>query len=88
MTICWPDGGWDIISAQTQATNVPDNYFSLLQGIEPSYVLWLILPMFIYTFGWMWKNTIWSFVKITIKFLRYSSYTADSGILGRRSYSY
>jgi hypothetical protein len=69
MTICWPDGGWDIISAQIQATNVPDNYFSLLQCIEPSYVLWLILPMFIYTFGWMWKNTIWSFVEITIKFL-------------------
>ena len=42
-------GGWDVISAQIQATNVPDNYFSLLQGTEPSYVLWLILPMFIYT---------------------------------------
>lgn len=42
-------GGWDIISTQIQATNVPDNYFSLLQGTEPSYVLWLILPMFIYT---------------------------------------
>ena len=41
--------GWDIISTQIQATNVPDNYFSLLQGTEPSYVLWLILPMFIYT---------------------------------------
>lgn len=49
---------------------MPDNYFSLLQGIEPSYVLWLTLPTFIYTFGWMWKNTIWSFVEITIKFLR------------------
>lgn len=42
-------GGWDVISAQIQATDVPDNYFSLLQGTEPSYVLWLILPMFIYT---------------------------------------
>lgn len=42
-------GGWDVISAQIQATGVPDNYFSLLQGTEPSYVLWLILPMFIYT---------------------------------------
>lgn len=42
-------GGWDVISTQIQATNVPDNYFSLLKGTEPSYVLWLILPMFIYT---------------------------------------
>ena len=42
-------GGWDVIAAQIQTTNVPDNYFSLLQGTEPSYVLWLILPMFIYT---------------------------------------
>lgn len=42
-------GGWDVISTQIQATNVPENYFSLLQGTEPSYVLWLILPMFIYT---------------------------------------
>lgn len=42
-------GGWDVISTQIQATDVPDNYFSLLQGTEPSYVLWLILPMFIYT---------------------------------------
>lgn len=42
-------GGWDVISTQIQATNVSDNYFSLLQGTEPSYVLWLILPMFIYT---------------------------------------
>lgn len=42
-------GGWDVIAAQIQAANVPDNYFSLLRGVEPSYVLWLILPMFIYT---------------------------------------
>ena len=42
-------GGWDVIAGQLQAVNVPDNYFSLLAGTEPSYVLWLILPMFIYT---------------------------------------
>lgn len=42
-------GGWDTIAAQLQAADVPDNYFSLLAGTEPSYVLWLILPMFIYT---------------------------------------
>lgn len=42
-------GGWDVIAEKIQATNVPDNYFHLLQGTEPSYVLWLFLPMFIYT---------------------------------------
>ena len=31
------------------ATNPPDNYYNILKGTEPSYVLWLILPMFIYT---------------------------------------
>lgn len=42
-------GGWDALVTQIQATNVPDNYFHLLKGTEPSYVLWLIMPMFIYT---------------------------------------
>lgn len=42
-------GGWDTIVAKIAETNVPDNYFHLLKGTEPSYVLWLILPMFIYT---------------------------------------
>lgn len=42
-------GGWSVISGQIQATGVADNYFSLLKDVEPSYVLWLILPMFIYT---------------------------------------
>ncbi len=42
-------GGWDAIAAQIQTTGVPENYFSLIKGTEPSYVLWLILPMFIYT---------------------------------------
>ena len=42
-------GGWDTIAAQIETTGVPDNYFNLLEGTEPSYVLWLILPMFIYT---------------------------------------
>lgn len=43
------NGGWDVIAARIVETNVPDNYFNLLKGTEPSYVLWLILPMFIYT---------------------------------------
>lgn len=43
------NGGWDAVAAKIAETNVPDNYFNLLQGTEPSYVLWLILPMFIYT---------------------------------------
>ena len=42
-------GGWDAIAAKIAETDVPENYFHLLQGTEPSYVLWLILPMFIYT---------------------------------------
>ena len=42
-------GGWDSLVAQIQATDVPSNYFSLLKDTEPSYVLWLIMPMFIYT---------------------------------------
>ncbi len=42
-------GGWDAVAAQIQATNAPENYFNLLRGTEPSYVLWLIMPMFIYT---------------------------------------
>lgn len=42
-------GGWDAVVAQIQSYNVPDNYFNLLKGTEPSYVLWLIMPMFIYT---------------------------------------
>ncbi len=47
--VIFKSGGWDDIAAQLTAADVPDNYFSLLQGTEPSYVLWLILPMFIYT---------------------------------------
>lgn len=47
--VIFKSGGWDDIAAQLAAADVPDNYFSLLQGTEPSYVLWLILPMFIYT---------------------------------------
>ena len=43
------NGGLDMVAAKIAETNVPDNYFNLLQGTEPSYVLWLILPMFIYT---------------------------------------
>lgn len=42
-------GGWDALVAQIQTTDVPSNYFSLLKDTEPSYVLWLIMPMFIYT---------------------------------------
>lgn len=42
-------GGWDSLVAQIQTTDVPSNYFSLLKDTEPSYVLWLIMPMFIYT---------------------------------------
>lgn len=42
-------GGWDALVTQIQATDVPSNYFSLLKDTEPSYVLWLIMPMFIYT---------------------------------------
>lgn len=42
-------GGWGVIAAQIQAAGVPGNYFSMVKGVEPSYVLWLILPMFIYT---------------------------------------
>lgn len=42
-------GGWDAIVAKIAETNAPSNYYHLLQGTEPSYVLWLILPMFIYT---------------------------------------
>lgn len=42
-------GGWDALVAQIQTTDVPGNYFSLLKDTEPSYVLWLIMPMFIYT---------------------------------------
>ena len=47
--VIFKSGGWDDIAAQLTAADVLDNYFSLLQGTEPSYVLWLILPMFIYT---------------------------------------
>lgn len=43
------DGGWDAITAQLLTQDIPGNYFNLLKGTEPSYVLWLILPMFIYT---------------------------------------
>ncbi len=42
-------GGWDALVTQIQTTDVPSNYFSLLKDTEPSYVLWLIMPMFIYT---------------------------------------
>lgn len=42
-------GGWDAIYAQLQTVQVPDHYFNLVKGTQPSYVLWLILPMFIYT---------------------------------------
>lgn len=42
-------GGWDAIYAQLQTVQVPDHYFNLIKGTQPSYVLWLILPMFIYT---------------------------------------
>lgn len=41
-------GGWgglvDAVNAQTTT-----NYFTMTQGVEPSYILYLILPMFIYT---------------------------------------
>lgn len=47
--IIYKEGGWSSVIAQIEATNVPSNYFHLLQGTQPSYVLWLILPMFIYT---------------------------------------
>lgn len=42
-------GGWAAIVEKIAATNPPDNYYNILKGTEPSYVLWLILPMFIYT---------------------------------------
>ena len=42
-------GGWDAIVAQIQNYDVPSNYFNLVKDTEPSYVLWLIMPMFIYT---------------------------------------
>ena len=47
--IIYKGGGWSSVIAQIEAANVPSNYFHLLQGTQPSYVLWLILPMFIYT---------------------------------------
>ncbi len=42
-------GGWDVIYAKLAEAQVPDQYFHLLKGTQPSYVLWLIMPMFIYT---------------------------------------
>jgi SSS family solute:Na+ symporter len=42
-------GGWDVISAKINNAGINSHYFSLLKGVAPSYVLWLILPMFIYT---------------------------------------
>ena len=47
--IIYKEGGWSSVIAQIEAANVPSNYFHLLEGTQPSYVLWLILPMFIYT---------------------------------------
>ena len=49
LVVIFESGGWSSIVTKIEATNVPANYFNLLKGTEPSYVLWLILPMFIYT---------------------------------------
>ena len=42
--IIYKGGGWSSVIAQIEAANVPFNYFHLLQGTQPSYVLWLIFP--------------------------------------------
>ena len=41
-------GGWDGMVA-TINTQVDTNFFTMTEGVEPSYILYLILPMFIYT---------------------------------------
>lgn len=41
-------GGWDGLTAAVNAQTTV-NYFTMTEGVEPSYVLYLILPMFIYT---------------------------------------
>lgn len=47
--VIYEEGGWNALAIKIGMTNIPDHYFHLLQGTQPSYVLWLILPMFIYT---------------------------------------
>lgn len=34
-------GGWAAVVEKIAATNPPDNYYNILKGTEPSYVLWL-----------------------------------------------
>lgn len=43
-------GGWEATQTLIAATNPPENYFSALGGDGPTFILWLTLPLILYTF--------------------------------------